>query len=135
MTTGELGKIFHDGELIVKQGEKGNCMYVIQDGKVEIIREKVGAKVSLARLGAGDFFGEMAVFESEVRSASVRALGEVRVITIDKKNFLSRMHEDPSIAYRIIKTLTKRLRDMDQEVDSLVAGNSSDETIWLGKNK
>ena len=134
MTTGELGKIFQDKELIIKQGETGDCMYVIQDGEVEILRESDGTKVSIARLGTGEFFGEMAVLESDVRSASVRALGEVRVLTIDKKNFMKRINQDTSIAFRLVKMLTKRLRDMDREVDTLVSGLSSDHTIRLGRD-
>ena len=63
-------------------------MYVIQTGTVEIFQTKNGLDVHLNYLREGDFFGEMAVFENEVRSASVRAVGDTRILTIDKINLL-----------------------------------------------
>jgi CRP-like cAMP-binding protein len=131
MTTGELGKIYKDGETIIKQGEEGNCMYVIQDGQVEIIREKDQKEMRLAIAGEGDFIGEMAIFESEVRSATVRALGDVRMITVDKENFIRRVNSDPSIAFRLVKTLIQRVRDMNREMDKFMVDQTHSQTIRL----
>lgn len=114
--SGGLGKSYHNGEIIVKQGEPGDCMYVIQHGQVEVILEKEGSSVTLCTLREGDFFGEMAIFEKKPRSATVRALGDARVLSVDKKNFLSRVHDDPSIAFRLVQTLSRRIRDMDEGV-------------------
>jgi CRP-like cAMP-binding protein len=131
MTTGELGRIYKDGETIIKQGEEGNCMYVIQDGQVEIIREKDQKEMRLAIAGEGDFIGEMAIFESEVRSATVRALGDVRMITVDKENFIRRVNSDPSIAFRLVKTLIQRVRDMNREMDKFMVDQTHSQTIRL----
>jgi CRP/FNR family cyclic AMP-dependent transcriptional regulator len=119
MKSGELGKTFKDGEVIIKQGESGNCMYVIQSGEVEILRDKDGIDIQIAIRKASDFFGEMALFSREMRSATVRALGEVRVLTIDKKNLLKSVQKDPSLAFRIIETLSKRIRDLSEEITPL----------------
>lgn len=114
MKEGELGKGYQAGEVIVRQGEVGNCMYVIQEGRVEVLQERDGRDVQLAVLDEGDFFGEMSLFESEVRSATVRATGTVRVLTVDKKTFLRRINEDPSLAFRIVEKLSRRLREMNE---------------------
>ena len=108
-----LGKVYEDGEVITRQGEEGDCMYVIQEGHVEVVAEGPDGDVHLATLGEADFFGEMAIFEREVRSATVRALGPVRVLTVDKKTFLRRVHEDPSLAYRLVQTMSRRIRELD----------------------
>ena len=79
-----LGKKYKDGDTIVRQGESGDCMYVILSGKVDILQKKGEKDVFLAELGESDFFGEMALFGHEVRSATVRAKGEVHVLTVDK---------------------------------------------------
>jgi CRP-like cAMP-binding protein len=121
-TTGALGKVYQEGEVIVRQGEVGDCMYVIQEGQVEVMLEKDGEEVRLAVRGEGEFFGEMAIFEREVRMATVRALGQARVLTIDKKNFLRRIHEDPSLAYRIVQTMSHRIRELSAEVAQLKGG-------------
>ena len=115
MDMGALGKVYEDGEIIIRQGEVGNCMYVIQEGKVEVLIDNDGQEVQLAVREQGDFIGEMAIFERDVRSATVRAFGAVRVLTIDKKNFLRRISQDPSLAFRIVETMSSRIRDLSQE--------------------
>lgn len=116
MKSGELGKEYKNGEIIIKQGESGNCMYVIQSGEVEVLRDNDGKEVRLAIRKAGDFFGEMALFSREVRSATIRALGDARVLTVDRKNLLNSIQKDPSLAFRIIETLSKRIRDLSEEI-------------------
>jgi len=120
--TGALGKVYQDGEVIVRQGEVGDCMYAVQEGQVEVVAEKEGEEVHLAVRGQGEFFGEMAIFEHEVRMATVRALGQARILTIDKKNLLRRIHEDPSLAYRIVQTMSRRIRELSAEVAQLKGG-------------
>jgi CRP-like cAMP-binding protein len=119
MESGELGKIYKDTEVIIKQGEQGDCMYVIQDGLVEIVRETDHGEVLLALRGKSEFIGEMAIFEREVRSATVRALGEARVLTIDKKNLFRRMREDPSLAFHLVQAMSARIRELSTEVSRL----------------
>lgn len=116
METGALGKLYHDGEAIIREGETGDCMYVVQAGQVEVLRGNENKEVRLAVLNEGDFFGEMAIFEREVRSATVRAIGEVRVLTVEKKNFLRRIQEDPSLAYHIVQTMSHRIRELNAEL-------------------
>ena len=116
METGALGKVYQDGEIIVRQGEVGNAMYVIQSGKAEVAEEVNGKSVPLAVLGENDFFGEMALFEDQVRSATVRALGPVRVLTVDKKTLLRRIQQDPALAFRMLEHLCHRVRKLDTEI-------------------
>jgi len=116
MAPDTLGKTYTDGQIIVEQGSVGDCMYVIQEGEVEVLVEKQGRQVTLATLGEKELFGEMAIFEKELRSATVRAMGDVRVITVDKKSFLRRIHEDPSLALRIVETMSRRIRELDGEL-------------------
>jgi len=116
---GELGKIYKSGETIVRQGDVGECMYFIQSGQVEVIRERDGKDVKLAELGQGEFFGEMALFEKGVRSATVRPLGEVRILTVDKRLFLRKIHEDPALAFHIMQKMSLRIRELDQELANL----------------
>ena len=116
MKRSELGKIIADGEVIIRQGDTGDYMYEILDGQVEVLQGREGKEVQLAVLDKGDFFGEMAIFEREKRSATVRALGEVRVLTVDKKILLRRISEDPSLALRILERMSHRIRGMDHEL-------------------
>jgi len=121
MESGVLGTVYRDGEVILREGEVGDCMYVVQAGRVEVIKEKAGDPIRLAVHGEGDFFGEMALVEHDVRSATVRALGEARILTVDKKTFLRRIHEDPSLAFRILQKMASRIRALDAEVARMKA--------------
>ncbi len=118
MESGALGKTYEPGEVIVRQGEVGDCMFVIQSGRVEVVHTGDGREVQLAIRGEGDFFGEMSVFEREVRMATVRALDPVRVLTVDKKNLLKRFREDPSLAFRIVENMSHRIRELSERVAS-----------------
>jgi CRP-like cAMP-binding protein len=117
MVRGALGKIYNDGDIIVQQGRTGDSMYVVQSGRVEVVQASAGGdEQHLAFLEAGDFFGEMAVFEKEVRSATVRADGEARVLKIDKKTLLRRIREDPLLAVNLLKTMSHRIRFLNAEI-------------------
>ena len=107
-----LGREYADHEVIVRQGEPGNCMYVVQEGQVEAIAESHGREMRLRTMGPNDFFGEMALFGTESRSCTIRALGKARVLTVDKKSFLVGIQEDPSLAFRIVKVMSQRIRDL-----------------------
>jgi len=107
-----LGKEYNAGEVVFRQGDQGNCMFVIQDGEVEAIIETGGKELRLRTMGPNEFFGEMALFEQEVRTATIRTLRPSRILSIDKKNFLGGIHEDPSLAYRIVQTMSHRIRDL-----------------------
>ncbi len=116
MAKGDLGRTYNDGEVITRQGDVGDCMFVIQEGRVQVLVEKDGVETPLRIANEGEFMGEMAIFDHEERSATLRALGEARLLTIDKKNFLKRIHKDPSLAYRLVQMMSKRVRDLSDEV-------------------
>jgi flavin-dependent dehydrogenase len=116
MTKKELGREFRAGETIVVQGEIGECMYVILSGQAEVIKTQDGQETRLAILSKGDIFGEMAIFQRESRSATVRAITDLRVLTVDKKIFLRRVHEDPSFVFAILKKMSQRIRNLNEEL-------------------
>lgn len=117
--TDVLGKTYRPGEIIVRQGEVGECMYVIQDGDVDVLKEENGIQTVVDSMHTGDMFGEMAIIERTVRSSTVRAASPVRIMTIDKKTFVRRIHEDPSLALSVLKVMSQRVRKLDFEVAAL----------------
>jgi CRP/FNR family cyclic AMP-dependent transcriptional regulator len=119
MNTGALGKVYKSGDAIVCQGDIGSCLYVIQDGEVEVVRSDNGKTVRLAVLGQGEFFGEISLFSKESRTATVRALGDARVMTVDKKIFFRRIQEDITLAFRIFQTMADRINTMNTELVAL----------------
>lgn len=109
-------------------------MYVVQEGFVDVVVDSGDKQVQLRTLGKDEFFGEMAIFEHEIRTASVRAKGTARILSVDHRNLLQRIHEDPSLAYRLMKVMSNRIDKLSEEVARLEhqlseikhTGNSSD---------
>jgi CRP-like cAMP-binding protein len=116
---GELGRVYLDGEDIVTEGEVGDCMYIIQHGTADVIRNEDGVATVVDTMESGELFGEMAIVENTVRSSTVRARGEVRAITIDRKTFMRRIQEDPSLAISVLEVLCHRVRNLDDTIAHL----------------
>jgi CRP/FNR family cyclic AMP-dependent transcriptional regulator len=116
MKNNSLGHHYQDGEIIIKQGSVGNCFYVIQEGKVEIIEESGSNELVVAELGTTDFFGEMSIFEKDVCSCTVRAKGEAKILTMDKKSLYKSIQKDPSLAFRLLEKMSNRLRETTKQI-------------------
>jgi CRP/FNR family transcriptional regulator len=124
MDTSNLGKQYSEGDVILRQGETTDGMFVIQEGEVEVLHERDGTEIRLNTLTQPDFFGEVPFFERVqdpgVVRATIRALGDVRVLTVDKATIVRRLHEDPGLGYRIMETMSRRMRTLEEEVIRLV---------------
>lgn len=119
MQSGILGREYSDGEVICRQGEPGDCMFVVQSGRAVVMRSQDGAEITVGDVGVGEVFGEMAIFDRQPRSATVRARGSARILTLDKRAFLRRVHEDPTLAFQILQRMSQRIRDLNEEVSRL----------------
>ena len=91
-------------------------MYVIQSGKVEVIKKVPDGELVLKTLNAGEIFGEMALFDRLPRSATIKAVGEARILTIDKKGFFTKVSKDPTLAFNILESMSKRIRVLNDEL-------------------
>jgi CRP-like cAMP-binding protein len=102
------------GDVIFKEKEPGASMFIIQTGQVEIYRQQAGKEKHIALLGPGDFFGEMSVLEEIPRTASARALQDSQLLQIDATTFDQVLRENPEIAVRMMRRLSRRLRTMEE---------------------
>lgn len=96
------------GQMIIRQGETGDCAYFIQSGEVEVLQRDDGKDVRLNTLGKGDYFGEMALLSGQERSASVRATTLTEVAVLGRENFLAMLRTIPSTREDIMKTFQER---------------------------
>ena len=127
-----------EGAWIFREGDLGTEMYLIQDGQVEILQEgrddpDSGVPVQehqLSVLEKGDFFGEMSLLEGRPRAASARALAEVRLVEIDGATFSQMLKDNPEIAVRMMRKLSRRLRLADEQLLALsVQGAVREEAV------
>ena len=111
-----LGKDYKDGDIIFEENSVGREMYIILTGKAKVIKERGDVETTLATLEEGDFFGEMSLFDNNPRSATVKALGDVKLLEINQKNFLKKISRDPSLAFRMLEKMSQRIRITDEKI-------------------
>jgi CRP-like cAMP-binding protein len=117
---------FLAGDYIFREGDLGTEMYIVHEGRVEILKELNGEEKQLAVLEKGDFFGEMAILEELPRTASARALTPVKLLQINGSTFDQMLRSNPEIAVRMMRKLSRRLRETDRLLrDALGAASAS----------
>ncbi|ABZ84575.1 cyclic nucleotide-binding transcriptional regulator, putative [Heliomicrobium modesticaldum Ice1] len=111
---------FEADDVIFQEGDAGQEMYIILAGQVEIFIHSVdGFPIVVATLGPGDFFGEMSLLEELPRSASVRALERVILLAINHENFESIFSHQPKLVFKIMKGMSSRIRQLNEELRRL----------------
>lgn len=113
-------------EFIFREGDLGTEMYIIQNGQVEILKRQANEEERpLAILGQGDFFGEMSILEDLPRTASARALSNCRLVEINGTTFDSMLRKNPEIAVRMMRKLSRRLRETDAMLRDVLGSEES----------
>src|SRR3954451_13545801 len=108
------------GEHIFREGDLGTEMYIINEGKVEILNQVGDEEQLLAVLEKGDFFGEMSVLEDLPRAASARAGTGIRLLQINASTFAFLLQGNPEIAVRMMRKLSRRLSETDEMLKSVL---------------
>jgi CRP/FNR family cyclic AMP-dependent transcriptional regulator len=106
--------------LILVEQESGTALFVIITGKVKVARtSNDGREVILSILGESDFFGEMAILDGLTRSASVIAMEDSELFTIQRDDFINLLREHPEVSINLLQELTRRLRSADMKIKAL----------------
>lgn len=103
-----------DGEYVFREGDLGTEMYIIHEGKIEILNTMRGEEVGIAVLEKGDFFGEMSILEDMPRAASARAITPTKLLAINGSTFDQMLRDTPEVAVRMMRKLSRRLRETDE---------------------
>lgn len=111
-----------NGQIALRAGDPGDTAYFILSGAVEVFIERDGRHITLARLGKGEIFGEMAIIDPGPRSASVRAVEDTICIVTTYDDFTRSMAENPQFATEFLRTLVARLRDANARIVELSGG-------------
>ena len=106
---------------IFREGDDGDAMYVIKSGRVKITKNMYGIMVKIAELGPGDHFGEMSLLEGARRSAFALADTQVELEVLDLGALMERIVEDPEFAFAMLRTMSRRIRQIDERLTDLVA--------------
>lgn len=110
---------FRTGDTIVEIGMPGRSLYLVVEGRVQVVYPSRNSDFELARLGPGDFFGEMALLNDKPRSATVRAIEPVDALVLDKEDFRRVVAETHGMALHLLAALSVRIRNADEQISSL----------------
>jgi CRP-like cAMP-binding protein len=117
--TGPFTAEFATGEFLFREGDLGTEMFILQDGQIEVLKVLDGQETQLAIFEKGDFFGEMALLEDLPRTASARALTACKCIQINGSTFDQMLRNNPEIAVRMMRKLSRRLRQTDELLQAM----------------
>ena len=114
-------KTYSKKNIVFHEGDYGDALYIIKSGRIKIAKVAIdGREKTLTILKTGEFFGEMAILDDMPRSATAEAMdNDVKLLAISKNDFERLIIENPSIAIRIMKDLTKRIRQVNEQVQDL----------------
>lgn len=120
---------YEPGEVLFREGDPGDVMYVIQSGSVEIRRKVGDHERVLAVLPSGEFFGEMAIINERPRSATAMVREPSRLLVIEGRTFEAMLRGRVEIAVRMIKTLAGRLERANQQIELLLLPNANHRVV------
>lgn len=113
-----FGRSFGAGATIYAEGDEADRCFLIQEGRVRLVKRIRSAERSLTVLHAGDLFGEAALLHGSKRSAAAVALTEVSVLALDRKTFGDLIAGNPAVATRLVAQLVQRLRDAEEQLEN-----------------
>jgi CRP/FNR family transcriptional regulator, cyclic AMP receptor protein len=109
---------FKAGDTIITEGDEGDTAFFIVNGSVEVIVGRGGAGRTVGMLQTGEVFGEMCLIEPGPRSATIRATTDVECLAASYEEFIAAIEENPARAVGFMKTLVRRLRLMNDLIES-----------------
>lgn len=110
---------FDDGEVVFRVGDRADCAYVVLEGEVEILAETDGGEVVAGILGKNQLVGELAILTNSLRSATIRAKGEVVALRIAEDMFLKLLAENSEVALDVMRQLSEKLARSHHQFEEL----------------
>lgn len=103
---------FKKGDILLREGEKGTCAYILENGNVEILVKRKGQMVQIGTRGPGSLIGEMAMIDDKPRTATIRALEDCEVMEISRDDFTRRVDQADPVIRMVMRVIMTRYRDM-----------------------
>ena len=125
----KYGRSIPEGTVIFEEDDPGKEMYIIHEGKVRIVIRVRSMETTLAELGRGDFFGEMAILEKSNRSATAIAATDLKVLVLDDNTFLTVIRSDPDVALALMREMAERLRHADERIETLLFRDATSKVV------
>jgi CRP-like cAMP-binding protein len=124
-----FGRHFAAGETLFKEGEPAREAFLLQEGRVRLLKRIRTVERSLIVLKPGDFFGEVALLDEAVSHSTAVALSEGSAIALDRRTLRALLESHPSVATRVVEQLVRRLRDAEDQIEIMMLRDNQSKIV------
>lgn len=124
-----FGFRFEAGDVLFREGDLGTQAYLLEEGRVRLIKRVRGVERSLMVLKPGDFFGESALMAGATRSSTAIAVSSGQALALDAATLTNLLQKNPDIAARIVQQLVRRLRDAEDQIEIMMLTDTQSKVV------
>jgi CRP-like cAMP-binding protein len=124
-----FGRTWSAGEIIFREGEQGSELYILQEGRVRLVKRVRAVEKSLLILRPGDLFDENALVDGYPRTCSAISLTECTTLVLDVATFESLVRTDSAIALRLVRLLVRRLKEAEDQIENMLIRDAQSKIV------
>src|SRR6185503_11246801 len=124
-----FGRRFNVGEVIFREGDLGTEAYLLEEGRIRLIKKVRGTERSLMVLKPGDLFGESALIPGATRSSTAIALSSGLALALDQTTLQNLLEHNSAVASRMVKQLVRRLRDAEDQIEIMMLTDTQSKIV------
>lgn len=124
-----FGRAFEPGDVLFREGEEGSEAYLLESGRVRLIKRVRGIERSLMVLKPGDLFGESALLTGALRSSTAITLSSGVALALDQTTLQNLLERNPVVASRIVRQLVRRLRDSEDQIEIMLLADTQSKVV------
>ena len=124
-----FGHAFEPGQVLFREGDEGTQAFLLEEGRVRLIKRVRGVERSLMVLKAGDLFGESALLPGALRSSTAIALSSGVCLALDPTTLHSLLERNPAVAARLVRQLVRRLRDAEDQIEIMMLSDTQSKVV------
>lgn len=124
-----FGRRWAAGEVVFNEGDDGQEMYILQEGRVRLAKRVRAVEKSLLILRPGDLFGENALIEGQPRACTAVALTDCMTLALDVTTFESLLKTDSAIALRLVRLLVRRLKEAEDQIENMMIRDAQSKIV------
>lgn len=124
-----FGRRYSAGQVIFQEGEPGGECFIIQEGRVRLVKRVRLIEKSLLILKPGDLFGENALLDGAARASTAVALTDLVVLALDAHTFETLLGSDPAVALRLVRLLVRRVREAEDQIENMLLRDNQSKIV------
>jgi len=125
-----FGTVYDKGQIIFRETDRGDTMFLIQSGAVQVTRMRDGREEVLALLEKGEFFGEMALVDQRPRSATVKTISRARLLSFSRESLMARARQDSTVILQLMHAVGLRIKKTNRMLRTVIERDETLRALW-----